>query len=210
MTQDQDDLYASTLRLSRNDVKALNITDAYSLHRVVYDLYSDVRNRQQKQASTPSGILYADKGGDINHRLILLLAERQPNPNPVYGKVRTLKIPQQFLQHRRYAFTVTVNPSRRDSQTGKIIAVRSREAIRDWFIERAESSWGFGVNPVNLQIDKLSVQSFKKDGQSITHGSAGLKGELQVMDQARFMQSFRQGIGRGRAFGFGLLQIVPI
>jgi len=55
----------------------------------------------------------------------------------------------------------------------------------------------------------MSVQTFKKDGQTVTHGSATLKGELQVTDREQFNQSFRQGIGRGRAFGFGLLQIVP-
>jgi len=37
-----------------------------------------------------------------------------------------------------------------------------------------------------------------------------LKGELYVIDSEQFKQSFRQGIGRGRAFGFGLLQIVPL
>jgi len=56
----------------------------------------------------------------------------------------------------------------------------------------------------------MSVQTFKKDGQTVTHGSATLKGELLVTDREQFNQSFRQGIGRGRAFGFGLLQIVPL
>jgi len=203
-------LYAGVLKLSRSDIKALKITDAYSLHRVVYDLFSDIRNEQQKLASTSSGILYADKGGDFKHRLILLLADRSPNPNPAYGEVNIREIPPQFLQHSRYAFTVTVNPTKRNQQTGKIMAVRTREAVHDWFIERSVKSWGFKVNPVNLQVEKLSVQTFEKDGNTITHGSASLKGELFVTDQEQFIQSFQQGIGRGRAFGFGLLQIVPL
>ncbi|TVS17243.1 MAG: type I-E CRISPR-associated protein Cas6/Cse3/CasE, partial [Gammaproteobacteria bacterium] len=33
---------ASILQLDRRAVKALRITDAYSLHRVVYSLYPDV------------------------------------------------------------------------------------------------------------------------------------------------------------------------
>lgn len=203
-------LYASILRLSRSDIKALKITDAYSLHRIVYDLFDDVRNEQQKQASVPSGILYADKGGDFNSRLILMLADRPPNPSPAFGEVESKTINEPFLQHSRYAFEVTINPGKRDKQTGKIIPVRGREAITGWFIERAEKSWGFSVNPDNLQIEKMAVQSFKKGIQTITHGSATLKGELHVNDRDRFIQSFRQGIGRGRAFGFGLLQIVPI
>ncbi|WP_196806466.1 type I-E CRISPR-associated protein Cas6/Cse3/CasE [Methylobacter luteus] len=203
-------LYASALRLSRSDIKALKITDSYSLHRVVYDLFDDVRSEQQKQASVPSGILYADKGGDFNSRLILMLADRPPNPSPAFGEVESKTINEPFLQHSRYAFEVTVNPGKRDKQTGKIVPVRGREAITGWFIDRAEKSWGFSVNPNNLQIEKMAVQSFKKGIQTITHGSATLKGELHVNDRDRFIQSFRQGIGRGRAFGFGLLQIVPL
>jgi CRISPR system Cascade subunit CasE len=203
------ELYAAVLRLSRNDVKTLKITDAYSLHRVVYDLFEDVRTTQQKQASIPSGILYADKGGDFNNRLVLILANRLPNLEPDFGKVESKEIGASFLQYNRYTFEVTVNPGKRDNQTGKIIAVRGREAITDWFIERAQKSWGFKTNPNNLQVEMMAVQTFKKDGQIITHGSATLKGEFQVTDREQFSQSFREGIGRGRAFGFGLLQIVP-
>ncbi|NOU14960.1 MAG: hypothetical protein HOO92_13515, partial [Methylococcaceae bacterium] len=49
MSDDSISMHASVLRLSRSDVKALKITDAYSLHRVVYDLFDDVRSEQQKQ-----------------------------------------------------------------------------------------------------------------------------------------------------------------
>lgn len=210
MSDDSAPMHASVLRLSRGDVKALKITDAYSLHRVVYDLFDDIRSEQQKQASVTSGILYADKGGDFNNRLILMLTDRPPNPAPAFGEVESKIIGEGFLQHNRYAFEVTVNPGKRDNQSGKIVAVRGREAIAEWFIDRGEKSWGFKVNPNNLQIEKMSVQTFKKDGQTVTHGSATLKGELQVIDREQFSQSFRQGIGRGRAFGFGLLQIVPL
>ena len=203
-------LYAAVLKLSRGDIKTLKITDAYSLHRVVYDLYDDIRNEQQKQESHSSGILYVDKGGDFNHRLILMLANRQPNTSPTYGEVEYKIIPDNFLQHQHYAFEITVNPCKRDNKTGKIIPVRERENIAQWFIDRAPSSWGFTVNPANLQVEKLAVQTFTKNDQKITHGSATLKGELKVTNQVQFIQSFQQGIGRGKAFGFGLLQIVKL
>ena len=203
-------LYAAVLRLSRGDVKALRVTDAYSLHRVVYDLYTDVRDETQKHISQPSGILYADKGGDFHHRQILLLADRLPNLSPQYGTVDYRPIPPEFLQHQRYAFEVVVNPTRREGQSGKLVAVRGREAIAEWFAERAVPSWGFRVERERLQVDRMTVQRFTKGGHTVTHGSAALKGELHVLDQDRFKESFRRGIGRGRAFGFGLLQIVPL
>ncbi|MBV5329027.1 MAG: type I-E CRISPR-associated protein Cas6/Cse3/CasE [Chlorobium sp.] len=203
-------MYAAVLRLSRSDIKALRITDAYSVHRVVYDLFADARDEAQKQTSQASGILYADKGGDFHHRQILLLADRLPNLAPPFGTVDYKPIAPQFLEHQRYAFEVVVNPTRRDSQSGKLVAVRGREAIADWFVGRATTSWGFRVERERLQVDQIMVQRFAKGDHTVTHGSAALKGALEVLDQDRFKESFRRGIGRGRAFGFGLLQIVPL
>lgn len=36
-------MFASRYRLSPHDAKALRVTDTYSLHRVVYGLFDDVR-----------------------------------------------------------------------------------------------------------------------------------------------------------------------
>lgn len=202
--------YASVLRLSRADLNVLKVSDAYSLHRVVYGLFEDLRSDAEKKASLPSGIVYADKSGDFKNRRILVLSTRKPHQTPQFGKVETKPVTLGFLMHSHYAFEVTLNPSRRDKQSGKIVPLRSREEVTHWFLQRSDRSWGFSVNQVNLQTDKVGVQVFKKGESSITHGYATLKGELAVTDPYRFRQSFLQGIGRGRAFGFGLLQIVPL
>lgn len=202
--------YASVLRLSRTDIKTLSIKDAYALHKVVYGLFEDVRTDAEKQASTASGIVYADKGGDFNTRQILMLSNRRPHQTPQFGEVQTKSIHADFLTHERYAFDITINPTKRDKQTGKVVAIKGRDEIAAWFIARAPQSWGFAVNDEHLQVEQISVQVFEKDGKSVTHGSAALKGELIVADKECFVQSFKSGIGRARAFGFGLLQIVPL
>ena len=202
--------YASVLHLSRSDIKTLKIKDAYSLHKAVYGLFEDVRSDAEKKTSMPSGIVYADKGGDFNKRQILMLSDRKPHQTPQFGEVQTKSIPENFLASDHYAFEVTLNPGKRDKKTGKIVPIRGREAIEKWFLERAPQSWGFSVNPENLQTGQISVQVFEKADRTITHGSATLKGELTITDRDRFTQSFTQGIGRGRTFGFGLLQIAPL
>jgi CRISPR system Cascade subunit CasE len=201
-------MIASALHLSRADVKVLKITDAYSLHRVVYDLFEDLRSVEEKQASVSSGILYADKGGDFNGRKILMLSNRQPNI-PEYGELSIKKITDSFLDYENYRFEVVINPTKRENQSRRIIALRKREDIAAWFINKA-LHWGFEVSPEHLEVTEIKVIRFEKDGQPITQGQATLLGRLTVIDKRKFVQSFQQGIGRGRAFGCGLLQIVPI
>lgn len=206
-------LIASVLHLTRADIKALKITDPYSLHRVVYSLYADTRSEDEKNASKASGILYADQGGDFQHRKILLLADREPAAqiDGQYGEVQSKTVSPDFLQHKRYRFKVIVNPTRRDNASRKLIPVKGREAIAEWFLERSESSWGFEASSEHLQVDNVQVMQFKDKAQrKITLSQAQIQGILKVTDRDRFIQSFRQGIGRGRAFGCGLLQIAPI
>lgn len=205
-------LIASVLHLDRRAVKALRITDFYSLHRVVYSLYPDIRSSVDKKQSLSSGILYADQGGDYRGRKILMLADRQPakNVDGQYGEVNSKHIPSGFLDHKSYHFKVIVNPVRRDSVSRKLVPIRGRDTTAEWFAERATSSWGFHVEPTTVQIDRIDVQRFKnKEQQLVTIGQAHVQGILKVSDPEKFRASFTKGIGRARTYGCGLLQIVP-
>jgi len=206
-------LFASVLQLDRHASKALRITDPYSLHRVVYSLYEDVRNAEEKSASQTSGILYADQGGEFQSRRILLLADRMPAEciDGQYGQVQSKAVAESFLDHDRYRFKVIVNPTRRDSASRKLLPVKGREAIADWFCERALQSWGFLASREHLQVERVDVLRFKdKQQHPVTLAQAHVQGLLEVTDRTQFRNSFARGIGRARTFGCGLLQIVPL
>lgn len=203
-------MIASILTLSRKDVNALRITDDYSLHRVIYSLFEDVRSEAEKQSSIPSGILFADKGGDAKGRKILILSDRAPRQS-AYGEVISRPVPDEFLQHPFYKFEVTLNPTRRENKSGKRVPIKTREQVAAWFGGKSLSSWGFSVEPARLDVRMLPVMQFnKQDNRPVTHGVASVSGMLRVENRAIFIESFKKGIGRGRAFGFGLLQIEPL
>lgn len=202
-------MYASLLRLNRVDLKNLKITDNYSIHRVVYDLFDDVRSLEEKNASVTSGLLYVDKGGDYEMKEILILSDRAPK-NERKLNIETKKIDDEFLNAKVYQFEVVVNPTKRDSKSRKLIPIRGRESIAHWFYEKAPSSWGFDIKQDSLVVEQTWVSEFNKSNHRVIHSAARLSGQLIVSDQELFVQSFKKGIGRGRAFGFGLLQIIPL
>lgn len=202
--------YVSVLGLDRSAIKALKITDLYSLHRVVYGLFEDVRSQQAKQSNVSSGIQWVDKGGNHQYRQLLILSDRLPKSID-HGIIETTPIPPSFLSHQHYRFTITVSPTRRNNQSRKLLPVKGREAIAAWFMERAAKNWGFSVDPIHLQVAAINVQQFQDKAQRlITLQQATLNGNLSVIDQDCFHASFSKGLGRGRSFGCGLLQIVPV
>ncbi len=205
-------MIAAMLILTRSDVKKLRITDIYSLHRVVYDLFEDVRSETEKNNGASSGILFVDKGGDHRERRILILADRLP-AKPKHGTIQSRPVSEDFLNHQHYRFEVLINPVTTCGTSNKIKPVRGREAVKKWFVDKASKSWGFSVVKQTLQINGISVKQFtKKVGDAkhtVTLGTASIQGHLTVTNRQQFIKSFKKGIGKGRAFGLGLLQLVP-
>ena len=192
-------MIASVLRLSRSDCKALKIIDAYSIHRVVYDLFP----------GESRDFLFVDKGGDFHARQILILSDRSPEI-PKYGVIQSKLIADSFLEHDNYGFEVTLNPTKRDKQTGKTVAIRGRENLLQWLLDKAPSL-GFKIQAESLEIRHAGVQTLDLgNGKIVTHNSATFVGRMKVTDRAKFQQSFRKGIGRAKGFGFGFFQIIPV
>jgi len=194
-------MIATMLHLNRADCKALELKDIYSLHKIVYSLFPP-KNGEGRD------FLFADKGGDFHGRKILILSRRKPI-SPDFGEISSKEVPETFLKFDHYGFEVVLNPTRRDADTGKIVAVRGRDNLLEWFAEKTPR-FGFKVFPESLQVNHAGVLTYKKNGKIRTHNTATFIGKLNVTDRQAFVKSFEEGIGRAKSFGFGLLQIVPI
>lgn len=199
-------MIASVLRLSRSDfmkIKDSNngVFDTYTIHKIVYSLFP-------KEDENTRSFLFAYKGGDFNEKRILILSKNNPL-NPEIGTIESQNIPVDFLKQDYYGFEVLVNPVKRDSKSGKMIAVRGKENIAAWFVEKSKSL-GFEVLENSLSVSDTNVLQFTKDNKKVTLGKALCVGRLKVTDRELFIKTFEDGIGKGKAFGFGLFQVVPL
>lgn len=201
-------MFISVLRLSRSDIQQIavgnqNVFDAYTLHKVVYDLFP-------KETEETRSFLYVDKGGDFQGKQVLLLSKNEPKI-PEIGELETRAISDDFLQQEYYGFEVVMNPVRCDSKTGKKIPIRGndKEGLKKWFLEKTEVN-GFEVEQDSLMIGDTNILVFLKSGKKVTLGKAVFKGRLKVVDREKFVKTFENGLGKGKAFGFGLFQIIPL
>ena len=69
-----------------------------------------------------------------------------------------------------------------------------------------------GLLPGTLRITPRGLEHFsiEKERRLGTLGAVDFGGLLRVRDQNAFKDAFANGIGSAKAFGFGLLVIVPV
>lgn len=96
---------------------------------------------------------------------------------------------------------------------GRVVPV-PHEKLGEFFLDRTEKN-GFSVNKNELAITNIGKKLFrrkKEGGEKETRVilvSATFEGILTVTDEERFRETLVMGVGRKKAYGFGLLTIIP-
>lgn len=192
--------YLTKLFLDAAALRKGNIRDDYSIHRLVYSLFPLEQER--------SRFLYADKGSVRGGRLLLVLSEKEPNV-PEYLTSATTIISENFFRFSDYRFEIDLNPVKKEKESGKRRAVTGQLDLLNWFVAHS-GKWGFQADTHSLEVSAKPTRQFSKGGTVCTFNHAFFRGRLHVTDQEKFRESFFAGLGHGKAFGFGLLQLRPI
>ncbi|MBD3353635.1 MAG: type I-E CRISPR-associated protein Cas6/Cse3/CasE, partial [Candidatus Lokiarchaeota archaeon] len=103
---------------------------------------------------------------------------------------------------------------RSNRKNGYRVPLKRRENQLIW-IQRKSSLHGFKILSSGFNLDiplvKISNQGDytgkKGNGRVITHFSVLFEGVLKIEDLEKFKKTLKNGIGSGKAFGFGLLSI---
>ncbi len=189
------------IKFSYKDVKDNKIYNIYRLHQIIWKLFdAEVRKKQGER------ILFADKGVEENIRKVVVLSTT-PAKDSSYDMVYR-EIPESYLMHDLYNFEIDINPVKKVSSSKKYVAITKYNEVSDWFIKKANAC-GFIIDNY-LSINKITATEFTKDnGDKVVINTANISGSLKVGDREKFINSVRNGIGRGKAYGHGFLQITP-
>lgn len=120
------------------------------------------------------------------------------------------------------------SPNEPESAIGKRVDLRREEDQLEWLRRKGEQSGfrpldvranparpaeaAFGAAPpvpdVRASLDG-KVTGWRPDRSKMTFGSVTFDGLLQITDVERFRRALIEGVGSGKAYGFGLLSIAP-
>lgn len=149
-------------------------------------------------------------------KYLLILSNSKPNKYEMerYGVKNTAQTKDYLpflnrLQNGQLLhFRLTANPTHR--YEGKVVAHVTVKKQKEWLIRKAKKS-GFELKLNQFDIvDRGYSNLFKKGNSHVRLSKVTYEGLLKVTDLDLFKRSLIAGVGREKAFGMGLLTVIPV
>lgn len=174
--------------------------DLYKLHKWIWSALPDDPDAKR------DFLFRSDVVGE-NLR-ILLLSARAPVVNSDVSW-KTTEVSPSFLGHGAYRFRLRANPTFRRASDHRRIAIFDEAKLREWFVRKFNAA---GCDVDGLELSAPRMIRFRKGGgvQTSTVCAVDATGTLAVRDETAFRDSFENGIGPAKGFGFGLLMLQPV
>ena len=115
-------------------------------------------------------------------------------------------------------FRVKLNTVKADSQEGKkaglkrgrLFPIVNQEELVRFLIDRSKKN-GFKVEEDDfVVVEKWFEKLQKKNMKPLDLAMATYEGNLVVTDEEKFIKTLTEGIGKKKAYGFGMMTVIPI
>lgn len=207
-------MYLSKVTVKKSYATRNAFRDAYKRHQFVMTLFGALEDNAPRESEN---ILwrYEEKDASI---VFLVSSEVVPSldniRNPTIREASTLesKPMSEFVEKIAHlpiiSYAIEVNPTRRESRSGKTIPLTTDDEIQQWWDKKLHTI-GLERHENDIVIEKLPVVTgFKQNGKHrMTFSAAKIVGRATVLDPEKVVQAVLQGVGRGKSFGLGMLSI---
>lgn len=174
---------------------AAELLDRYKLHQMLYDLFErGAGDRDFLYALQPDGCLKVQSGRMPAHlRQVALPVAFPPKGSEISYKIE---------------IRAEYNSRRNGKRIHLPLLATDEKRWRPWMQEKLRSA---GIEPSNLFLDDYKVFDVNRplgkvrDAFKVSH--AVFIGTATVEDEALLQSAMKNGIGRGKAYGAGLLNV---
>ncbi|MDO5649798.1 MAG: type I-E CRISPR-associated protein Cas6/Cse3/CasE [Gallicola sp.] len=155
---------------------------------------------------------------------LLIMSEEKPDINKLehYGVSGTGEVKEynDFLDslsaHKNYRFRITINPivarssGKLSGKRGRVFPLVREEEQLKYLLDRSESN-GFSVLEEDCYVKNSNVAKLRKSGNnSIKILKVTIEGILTITDKEKFKNMMVMGLGKKKAYGCGLMTVIPV
>ena len=192
----------SRIRIDHKAAAQCRLNDSYAWHKAIWKAFPETERRNFLFRVEPHSSGF----------LVYLLSDNEPEKQS-WGHWESKAVGDAFLGHSHYRFQLCANPTVKRKiegrKNGTRTAICAPEELKAWLMRKAGQG-GFAVDEETLRISPAINQPFRKNGKHGNHKRVEFQGILRVSDSEQFKETFKNGIGSAKAFGFGLLVLQPI
>ena len=205
--------WLSRFTVDKDLASSIKAFDSYSWHKRLWDFFpgmaEDSRTFLWRCDEQERGVL------------LWILSENAPShphwmPQELFTAPK--QIGEQFLQHEQYRFDIRVNATKCISlpdengvmpRHGKRVPLVKETELAAW-LNRKGNEGGFTVLPNAFEVGPVVQHHFRKGTNGGYHAGVVFRGTLKVTDRETFSETYRQGIGSAKGFGFGMFLLAPV
>lgn len=211
-------MYISQVEIDLNNRRKIrDLTHLGAYHNWVEMSFPEEINENERSRK----LWRIDRIGD--RTFLLIVSEVKPDLKALekYGVDNTArtkdyeKFLEQLKEGQTLRFRVALNPviSKMDENTkgrGKIYPCYNIEDQRKFFLDRSLKN-GFELKDEDFQIVERAHPLFKKRGMKhVKLNKVVYEGKLKIKDREKFIKTLKEGIGREKAYGFGMMTVIPV
>lgn len=186
-------LFLSRLTLNPNRRSDNIITAPAYAHQAVLSCFPDDITPEQKH------VLYR-----VENEYVLALSRLPASSGlmwkNIFSGVDSKVIEPVIVRGQQYRFKLRANPGSRINN-----GPRNGEEVQAWFEGRALQH-GFVCDPRSVNYGAI----FCREVKNFSIAQVDIAGILTVTDPVKFEDAVINGIGRGKAYGCGLLTVAPV
>ncbi len=192
-------MFLSLFYLKFSECRKLKIKNDYDIHQFIYKLFPN----QEKRCF----LYYVDYSSKEKLK-ILIQSEMRPEILD-YGQIIIKEVSDSWFEADAFMFRIRMATVIRNE--GKYIDVVDDVDIENWIIQKAGNN-GFSILKDSVQVVYSGEMRMKQsNGNRVVMPFKDIVGVLRVTDQMTFIEkAVKRGIGQGKGFGCGLLQLQRI
>lgn len=210
-------MYISRVEVdTMNRTKIKDLTHIGAFHSWVEDSFPDEKNQKIRTRK----LWRVDKLN--NKQYLIIVSQNKPDITLLekYGVKNTASVKDydSFFESvnagDRMFFRIVLNPvfskSAGEGKRGEIKPYYDIESQMKYLINRAEKN-GFSLEPEEISIVEKGNAFLKKPSTAnIKFVKAVYEGFLTIKDREKFIKILSEGMGKHKAYGFGLMTVVPL
>lgn len=157
-----------------------------------------------------------------NKSYLLIVSEIPPDQHLLerYGVKNTFDIKNYDLflntlrEGQKMRFRVVLNPTKSEfiglNKRGRTVPCLSIDMQTQYLIDRSEKN-GFSLNNNDFYIFDRGFEKYKKKNhKQVRLVKASYEGILTIKDLERFKHTLCKGFGKKKAYGFGMMTVIPV